>query len=119
MNLGPFKSLPLSKVLKEIPFRCVLMKEASCPDKLLVDVKTFCGMTLPKVECSNVVYLLVVDLHVMEYGIGEFADYPVLVDQKTYVRICELKQECGTGSFHLLVTGTFFPTSVCPDACVL
>ena len=56
----------------------------------LVDLKTFCGMTLPsipKVQCSNV-YLPVVDLHAdsteamqavmtqlhKEYGIGKTAD---------------------------------------------
>ena len=41
-------------------FNYVLMKEANSPEKLLVDLKTFCGMTLPnipKVQCSNVVYL--------------------------------------------------------------
>ncbi len=110
-------------------FSYVLLKEASAPDKLLVDLKTFCGMTLPnipKVQCSNVVYLPVVDLHAdsteameavvaklhKEYGIGESADYLVLVgDQKTYTRVCELKQEYGTeldwvipfiGDWHLL-----------------
>ena len=62
-------------------------------------------MTLPnirKVQCSNVVYLPVVDFHAdsteamqevlakvhNEYGIGESADYLVLVDdQKTYARM--------------------------------
>ena len=99
--------------LNENPFNYVLMKESSAPDKLLVDLKTFCGMTLPsipKVQCSNVVYLPAVDLHAdsteameavvaklhKEYGIGETADYLVLVgDQKTYTRVCELKQEYG------------------------
>ena len=81
---------------------------------------------IPKVQCSNVVYLPVVDLHAdsteatqavvaklhKEYGIGETADCLVLVgDQKTYARICELKQEYGTeldwiipfiGDWHLL-----------------
>ena len=68
------------------------MKEASGPDNVLVDLKTFCGMTLPntpEVQCSNVVYLPVVDLHAdsteamqavvaklhKEYGIVESADY--------------------------------------------
>ena len=116
--------------LNETLFRYVLMKEASGPDKLLVDLKTFCGMTLPnipKVECSNVVYSVpVVDLHAdsteamqavvsklhKEYGIGESANYLVLVgDQKTYTRTCELKQEYGSeldwvipfiGDWHLL-----------------
>ena len=115
--------------LNEILFSYVLMKEASCPNKVLVDLKTFCSMTLPnipKVECSNVVYLPVVDLHAdsteamqevvaklhKEYGIGESADYLVVVgDQKTYVHIHELKQEYGTeldwvipfiGDWHLL-----------------
>ena len=110
-------------------FNYVLMKEANSPEKLLVYLKTFCGMTLPnipKVQCSNVVYLPVVDLHAdsteamqavvaklhKEYGIGKTADYLVLVgDQKTYTRICELKQEYGTeldwiipftGDWHLL-----------------
>ena len=87
-------------------FIYVLMKEASSPDELLVDLKAFCGMTLPnipKVQCSNVVYLPVVDLHAdsteamqavvaklhKEYGIGESADYLVLVgDQKTYALLC-------------------------------
>ena len=48
----------------ETLFSFVLMKEASAPDKLLVDLKTFCGMTLPnipKVQCSNMVYLPVID----------------------------------------------------------
>ena len=46
-------------------FSYVLMKEASSPDKLLIDLITFCGMTLPdipKAQCSTVVYLPVVDL---------------------------------------------------------
>ena len=46
--------------LNENLFRYELLKETSAPDKLLVDLKTFCGMTLPsipKVQCSNVVYL--------------------------------------------------------------
>ena len=69
-------------------------------------------------------YLPVVDLHAeamqvvahnlhKEYGIGESAEYLVLVgDQKTYARICELKQEYGAElvSFHSLVTGTFSPS---------
>ena len=41
-------------------FKYVLLKEACTPKKHLVDLKTFCGMTLPsipKVESSNVVYL--------------------------------------------------------------
>ena len=106
------------------------MKEASSPDKLLVDLKTFCGMILPnipKVQCSNVVYLPVVDLHAdsaeamqavvaklhKEYGIGESADYLFLVgDQKTFTRIHELKQGYGTeldwvipfiGNWHVLM----------------
>ena len=54
---------------------------------------------------------VVAKLH-KEYGIGKTADYLVLVgDQKTYTRICELKQEYGTeldwiipfiGDWHLL-----------------
>ena len=43
--------------LNENLFSYVLMKETSAPDKLLVDLETFCGMTLPsipKVQCSNV-----------------------------------------------------------------
>ena len=97
--------------LNETLFKHVLIKEASAPDKLLVDLKTFCGITLPnipEVQCSNVVYLPVGDLHAdsteamqavvsklhKEHGIGESADYLVLVgDQKTYTRIHELKQE--------------------------
>ena len=82
--------------------------------------------SIPKVQCSNVVYLPVVDLHAdsteameavvaklhKEYGIGERADYLVLVgDQKTYTCVCELKQEYGAhldwvipfiGDWHLL-----------------
>ena len=99
--------------LNETLFSYVLMKEASSPDKQLVDLKTFCGMTLPnipEVQCSNV-YMPVVDLHAdsteamqavvsklhKEYGIGESADYLVLVgDQKIYTRIHELKQEYGS-----------------------
>ena len=115
--------------LNETLFNYVLMKEASAPDKQLVDVKTFCGMALsniPKVQSSNVVYLPVVDLHAdsteamqavvaklhTEYRIGESADYLVLVgDQKTYTRIHELKQEYDSeldwvipfiGDWHLL-----------------
>ena len=80
--------------LNENLFNYVIVKERSAPDtdKLLVDLKTFWGMTLPsipKVQCSNVVYLPVVDLHAdsteamevvvailhKEYGIGETADY--------------------------------------------
>ena len=77
--------------LTETLFSYVLMKKASAPDKQLVDLKTFGGMTppnIPKVQCSNVVYLPVVDLHAdsteamqavvsklhKEYGIGESAD---------------------------------------------
>ena len=51
---------------KQVLFKYMLVKDACSPEKLLVDVKTFCGMTLPnipKVECSNTVYLSVVDLH--------------------------------------------------------
>ena len=91
-----------------------MLKEASGLDEQLVDLKTFCGMVLPnmpKVDCSNVVYLSVVGLHAdsaeamlavvaklhREYGIGISADYLVLVsDQKTYAHICELKHEYGT-----------------------
>ena len=75
--------------LNENLFSYVLMKETSSPDKLLVILKTFCGMTLPsipEVQCSNVVYLPVIDLHTdsteamqavvgklhKEYGIGEW-----------------------------------------------
>ena len=76
---------------------------------------------IPKVQCSNVVYLPVFDLHAdsteamqavvsnlhEEYGIGESGDYLVLVgDQKTFTRIHELKR---TGSFCSLVTGMFSP----------
>lgn len=45
--------------LSETLFRYVLLKEASAPDKILVDVKKFCGMALSsilKAMCSNVVY---------------------------------------------------------------
>lgn len=77
------------------------MKEA-CPEKLLVDLKTLCGMSpfhIPKVQCSNVVYLSVVDMHAdtpeamkivisklyREYKIGESGEYLVLAgDQKAY-----------------------------------
>ena len=87
-------------IFKETLFSYVLMKEASDSDKPLVYLKTFCGMVLqniPKVECSNVVYLLVVDLHAdsseaiqavvaklhREYCVGISADYLVLVgDEK-------------------------------------
>ena len=91
-----------------------LFSEGSQQSRQIVDLKTFCGVTLPnipKVQCSNVVYLPVVDLHAdlteamqavvsnwhKKYGIGESADYPVLVgDQKTFTRIHELKQEYGS-----------------------
>ena len=80
---------------------------------------------IPKVQCSNVVHLPVVDLHAdsteamqavvhKEYVIGESADYLVLViDQKTYARIHELKQEYGSeldwvnpfiGDWHLSIS---------------
>ena len=52
-------------MLNETLFSYVLMKEANAPDKQLVDLKTICVVTLlniPKVQCSNVVYLPVVDL---------------------------------------------------------
>ena len=114
---------------KETLFSYVLIKEASDPGKQLVDLKTFCGTVLPnipKVECSNVVYLSVVDLHAdsseamqvvvaklhREYGIGVSADCLVLVcDKKTHAHICELKHEYGAdldwvisfiGDYHLL-----------------
>ena len=96
-------------------FSYVLMKEASAPDKLLVDLKTLCGMTLPNIpkgQCSNVVYLPVTETVVAKlhkgYGIEESADYLALVgDQKTH----ELTQEYGSeldgvipfiGDWHLL-----------------
>ena len=115
--------------LNQVLFKYVLLKEACGSDNLLVDMKTFCGMTLPsipKVECSNVVYLSVVDLHAdtpeamkkvvaklhEEYMVGVNVNYLVLVgDQKTYVRINELKDEYGNaldwlipfiGDWHLL-----------------
>ena len=114
---------------KQVMFKYVLLKEACGPEKLLVDLKTYCGMTLPsipKVECSNVVYLSVVDLHAdtleamkkvvaklhEEYMLFASVNYLVLVgDQKTYVRINELKHEYGSefdwvilfiGDWHLL-----------------
>ena len=81
-----------------------LLKESTVPENL-VDIKTFCGMLLPDLpttECSNVVYMSVVDLHAdsveameavisklhKEYGVGESVHYLVLVgDQKTFSRI--------------------------------
>ena len=129
-NLNPFKSLQSAvDTLNENLFSYVFMKEAGGPDKLLVDLKTFCGMTLPsipKVQCSIVVYLPVVYLYAdsteamqavvaklhSEYGIRKTADYLVLVgDQKTYTCVCELKQQYGAdldwvilfiGDWHLL-----------------
>ena len=90
-------------------FKYVLLKEACGPDKLLVDLKTFCGIVLPvKVQCSNVVYLSVIDMHAdtpeamqkvvaklhEEYRVGESVDDLVLVgDQKTYVQIRDMKHE--------------------------
>ena len=113
----------------EVLFKYVLLKEACTPDKHLVDLKTFCGMTfsnIPKAECSNIIYLSVVDLHADtpeamkkvvaklhdEYMVGVNVNYLVLVgDQKTYVRINKLKHEYGDafdwlipfiGDWHLL-----------------
>ena len=43
----------------------MFFKESTVPENL-VDIKTFCGMLLPDLpttECSNVVYMSVVDLH--------------------------------------------------------
>ena len=45
-NLKYTASEPVDN-LNETLFSYVLMKEASGPQKLLVDLKTFCGMTLP------------------------------------------------------------------------
>lgn len=68
-------------------FEYVIHKEACGSDQPLLDLKTFYGVsasTIPDVECSNVVYLSVVDMHAdsaeametvlgklhKEYGIG-------------------------------------------------
>ena len=44
----------------------MFFKESTVPENLLVNIRTFCGMLLPDLpttECSNVVYMSVVDLH--------------------------------------------------------
>ena len=116
----------------------MLLKETCGRDELLVDLKTFCGMVLPnipKIQCSNVVYPSIIDMHAdtseamqkvvaklhKEYRVGEFVDYLVFVgDQKTYVRIRDMKHEYGSeldwlipfiGDWHILL--------VCVDEGVL
>ena len=114
--------------LKQVLFNYVIQKEACSPEKLLVDVKTFCGMSLPdipKAECSNVIYLSVLDLHAdtpeaikkvveklqEEYMVGVNVKYLVWWGIKRHVRIRELKHEYQSaldwlipfiGDWHLL-----------------
>ena len=95
--------------LADITFDYMLKREASDPDKILVDLKTyyvFLAPNIPSAEQSNMVYLPVIDKHAdtteameavvsklhKEYGIGIRADSLVVVgDQKTYTWLQELK----------------------------
>ena len=97
--------------IKQLIFNYFVLKLAcSINDRYLIDMKTFCGLSLqniPSVQPSNVVYLSINDMHAdtreameavvaklhSEYQIGIAANSLVVVgDQKTYSRIKELKQ---------------------------
>ena len=131
-QVEPFEQKALNELsLTLFKYVYVMLKEALAPDKLFIDCKTFCGMAMPdmpEAQCSNVVYLPIVDMHAdtmdamemvvsklyRECKIGQAgsADYMVLAgDQKTFSRIHELKHVYGSeldwlipfiGDWHLL-----------------
>ena len=119
-----------ASVINQMSFYYIFLKEACISNgKHMVDLKTFCGLSLknvPNAQQSNVVYLSIIDMHAdtreameavvsklhREYGIGVTATSLVLVgDQKTYTRVQELKHIYGQdlnwlipfiGDWHLL-----------------
>ena len=111
-------------------FNYFFLHECCSTDNKLVDVKTFCGLSLksiPQSQPSNMVNLSIVDMHAdtreameivvsklhEEDGIGITSEHLVVVgDQKTYSRLQEIKHVYGAdlswlvpfiGDWHLLL----------------
>lgn len=131
----------IAKEVEQLLF--IFLKEACClSDSKLIDLKSFCGMSLknmPTSQSSNVVYLSIVDVHAdtreameivlsklhSEYGIGVASQHLVVGDQKTYNRLQELKHVYGAelnwlvpflGDWHLLHNFHSVLTNVYYDA---
>ena len=96
-----------ASVINQMSFYYIFLKEACISNgKHMVDLKTFCGLSLkhvPNAQQSNVVYLSIIDMHAdtreameavvsklhREYGIGVTATSLVLVGDQKHTPVCK------------------------------